>query len=192
MRRFFSLATAVAILVGALAFPGAVTASSGSGPGTGTMLSVSILQFGPGYWGVGDHTYSIQYYSTWCTCANETDGPFTFTVDPLAPLYAGNVFLPNQSPDLWGYGIYSEAGPVPSNTINRAQGTFFWAGWTFDMTGASGPPDTIAGIKTFLAESSISYRFDGGPWVLAPQSPITNISAYGFVKKGGGFFHRTW
>jgi hypothetical protein len=191
MRRSLSLAAAVAVLTGALAFPSAVSATSGNGY-SGWMISAATINFDPGYWAPGVHTYSIHYFATECDC-DWIMGPYTFTVTKDAPLYPGNVLLPWQ--DTWGGAIWASGWlEVPGNTINVAQGTFFWGAWTADMTGASGPPDTVPEAKAFLAGASISWSWDGGDWIVGHQGPITNECAnmVDCTSPSSAFFHRTW
>lgn len=191
MRRVLSLAAAVALTF-ALAFPGVVSAFSPNGLCQGQMTSMSTIGFGPGYWSTGVHTYSVHFVDTYP--GDEFDGtfgPYSFTVSDTAPIYKGNVNLPTQ--DFWG-GLWSEQGPVPDNTISPAQGTFFYSGWIWDMTGQvyGGPPYTTAQAKAELAVSPIYFSWDGGPEVLGNPGPLKNGCDYGLDKAGIGYFNRTW
>ena len=101
MRRLLALLTA-AMLVGAFVVPSAVSANALTEGCQGYGEALSTIQLPAGYWTVDTHTYWIHYVDTNSDPAwkyDELDGPFTFTVDPNAPLHKGNVILPNL--DFW-------------------------------------------------------------------------------------------
>jgi hypothetical protein len=194
VKRVVSL-IAAAMLIGTLAVPTSALAESKGCQGLDQALST--IQLPPGYWTVGTHTYWTHYVDRNPDPAWNVDfwfGPYTFTVDPAAPLHQGNVTLPTL--DLWG-SLQSIDGPIADNTINPAQRTFFYGGWsnlpmtadTWFAWGFPGSPYTMAQWKAEIAMSPISFRWDSGEEVVGTMGPLQSMC----VGTGGGdWFLRSW
>ncbi len=174
MRKVLGLFTAVLLLVGALLAPASVGASSS--PCQGWLLSTAALQLPAGFWGVGPHTYTIDFY-------DPIDGDFPvsvqFTVSSTAPLLPGSVFLRmfGVVTDLWT--------PVLDATINPAQPTVLYAGWLW------GPGDynSRSDARQFLATATISYSWDGHSPITVPNGPLTDACAGGFTTTSNDRLH---
>ena len=196
MRRLLALLTA-AMLIGAFVVPSAVSANALTEGCQGYGEALSTIQLPAGYWTVDTHTYWIHYVDTNPDPAweyDELDGPFTFTVDPTAPLHKGNVILPNL--DFWGT-LYSVDGPILDNRINPAQTTFLYGAWaplpmtsaTWSAEGYPGTPYTMKQWKAEIAMSPISFQWDSGTEIIGNMGPLTN-----YCNGGGGasFLLRTY
>ncbi len=199
MRRLLALLIA-AMLIGAFVVPAAVSANALTEGCQGYGEALSTIQLPVGYWANDSHdthTYWIHYVDTnpdqaWTF--DEWHGPFTFTVDPNAPLHQGNVILPNL--DFWGT-LYSVDGPILDNRINPAQKTILYGGWApLPMTAATwiaksypGSPYTMKQWKAEIAMSPISFQWDSGPEIIGNMGPLTN-----YCNGGGGasFLLRTY
>lgn len=127
----------------------------------------SSLEFAPGYWQPGWHTYEF----AWSTFEGSDQRQMTFLATADAPLVKGQVQL-----RFWA--LVTADGPVTE--INPAQDT------VMQLSYVSMEDRLYA--KNLRASLVLRVRWDGGEWVTVPAGPITKQCAY----NNPGLFRRSW
>jgi hypothetical protein len=172
MRRLaITLITAGVLALASFAAP--AIAAAGDSPCQGFIGVSGSIGMPAGSWAPGRHTYAVTFY--WPPTEPGDPGTYTFdtvtfTVSESAPLVAGPVFL-----RLAGLST-SLGSPTPyGDTINPAQETVFWAG-VFLMPGDYA---TMKEARSYLADNTVAFAWDGGTQVAGSMRPISDFCAQG-------------
>lgn len=167
MKRALGL-VAAALLLGALAAP-AVQADSKAEGNQHLMAFVASVDFPAGTFQDGQtYSYWTRIADPTCGCDDLAGPPVTFMVSKDAPLYPGYVQL-----RYWGFLALGDL-PDPM-VINPAQPT------RFEVVYYAGHPDytKLSELQAWRdnQETFVSFAGSDGPWTLAPDGPIQNLSA---------------
>lgn len=172
MKKIVMLATLfVALIVFSLGRPQAVAAANDC---THFWANADTIEFKPGFWTVGTHTYQYKII--------DPSGTFLFPlnqfqVDNNALLLDGQVLLRL-------VGLRSSQGAV--TTINPAQDT---AGLVLNIyTDDSDNPLSRKDAEAAAAQTIVQISWDGGPWITLNAGPLKSSCAL----MNGGFFERSW
>lgn len=134
----------------------------------GLFVHSHTVDFEPGDWTPGFHTYDIR-----TTLPDGTVSTFsvTFEVTSAAPLHQGVV-------ELRFYGLVSIDGPVTE--IHPEQDTVMELSWLYeeDMT----PPERLA----FRDGLVVEFQWDGGGFFTVPAGPIVSYCTF---DNPGRFMH---
>ena len=167
MKRALSLVAAAMLLV-AVAAPAAQAASKAEGS-PGWMGFVSSVDYPAGTFNDGQtYTYWSRVVDPTCGCDELMGPPVTFTVSKDAPLYPGYVQL-----RFWGFVAIGDL-PDPM-VINPAQPTRFEVVWYWTPADYTHLSDIKAVWDT--QETLVSFAGLDGPWTLATDGPVQNLSA---------------
>jgi hypothetical protein len=120
------------------------------------------LDFVPGDWDAGSHTYVFEYWHP-----DMGSGSFTssFMVEETAPLHRGEV-------ELRFYGLVSIDGVLDPPTIHPDQDTVMQLGWATDEE------LTRQDLVEDRTETTVQFIWDGGEAVEVEAGPITSLCAF--------------